>query len=215
MKLAQDLWLQLQSLKKTLLGVYAGTFLILFTLVILRMVKGIPIQVFTMDPAATMKAPFYIGIVSNFGILLWGATATVCLFSYALTRENPAAKETSLFLLFSGVFTLTLLADDQLQIHEKLVPYFLHFSENWIYATYVVAAIFYFAGFRKFILRTDYLILLLSFFFFFLSIVADFFPHTQREHYLFEDGFKLVGVVSWFTYYAVTCRRSVLKVLQR
>ncbi|MFH1261865.1 MAG: hypothetical protein V1495_00225 [Pseudomonadota bacterium] len=209
MRIARDLLSQFKSLRRTLFVVFAATSLIPFALVVIRMAKGIPIRIFTIDPAATMNAPFYVGIVSTFGIVLWGATAAVCLFSHALSRKRKDLREFSQFCLATVALTLLVLADDQLQIHEKLVPYFLRISEAWVYGLYLVLTMFYSLRFRKFILKSNYLILALGAGFFALSIAADFFPHDRSGHYLWEDGSKLFGIVSWLTYNTVTCFKAL------
>jgi hypothetical protein len=41
---------------------------------------GVPVDELTRDPAAVMRIPYYIGLLSNWGIMLWSAAAAICPF---------------------------------------------------------------------------------------------------------------------------------------
>jgi hypothetical protein len=64
-------------------------------------------------------------------------------------------------------------------------------------------------GFRRVILEGDFLLLGLALGFFGLSVAVDVF--TDRELYLWEDGAKFVGIVTWLAYFV----RVSARVLRR
>src|SRR4051794_8451669 len=47
-----------------------------------------PFSYFTRDPASITHSKFYIGLLSNLGIMLWTATATICLFVAFFVRSH-------------------------------------------------------------------------------------------------------------------------------
>ncbi len=70
--------------------------------------------------------------------------------------------------------------------------------------------IFWMVTFKKCILKTEYLILLIALGFFGLSLFIDVFQHRIQSiignsRILFEDGFKLLGIVGWFGYFLRCC----------
>jgi len=97
-------------------------------------------------------------------------------------------------------------------MHDNIFPRFLFISENWFYAIYAfsVLAILYF--YRKFILGTDYILLLLSLVFLGSSIFSDIISalNINVPHLLiFEDGFKFLGITLWFAYFSRTSYKFV------
>ncbi|MBD2356755.1 hypothetical protein H6G41_19350 [Tolypothrix sp. FACHB-123] len=166
------------------------------------------ISYLTRDPSALTHTPFYIGLFSNIGILLWCAGATSCLFSYAILKKNHRYRELSKFLLFSGFLTCFLMFDDLLLLHEEVFPKYLNISENVFYVFYL--AIILFGTFKNFnfIKKTELIILLAAVVFFVLSIVSD---RIYNSHLVakIEDLWKLVGISTWFTYLTRLCLREI------
>ena len=50
-----------------------------------------PIWMLARDPAETKHFPPYIGMLSNWGVILWTATAVICLFSAVLLKQQKAS----------------------------------------------------------------------------------------------------------------------------
>jgi len=101
--------------------------------------------------------------------------------------------------------------DDLFLFHEYFYPTFLHIPEEVIYGIYGITAILYLVGFRKTILRSEYVILLFSLFFLAASLGVDVAAAVTSlsegdflEH-LLEDGFKLMGIAFWFVYFFRYC----------
>jgi len=151
-----------------------------------------------------MGVPFYVGIVSNIGFLVWASAASICLFSAAVLRQEAGKREWYLFLLFSGFITSMLLLDDFLLLH-VVVPNYLHIPEMLVYLGYGLLISLYLIRFRTMVLKTEFLLLLFAFGFFGLSIIIDAGLIDFYGQNLFEDGFKLFGIVSWATYFIKVC----------
>ncbi|WP_009633195.1 hypothetical protein [Synechocystis sp. PCC 7509] len=202
----KSIWIyQVKALLPVLICIYVPLLLALLALTLASQVAGISVSYFTRDPSAIMGEPFYIGLLSNLGILLWCSSAAICLFSFVVFRGGVKNTEITSFFLFSSVLTIILLFDDFFLIHESVFPDYLNISENFFYVGYVSALLAYLARFRKTIFKTEFLFLLLALNFFGLSIFIDLFQQTfhllkPNLADLIEDGCKLLGIVSWCTY---------------
>ncbi len=193
---------QFKSLLPTLLVMYIP---ILILLVLAGAQNKVPISYLTQDPTVVAKVPAYIGFFSNIGVLFWCATTAICLFTYAVLRENSNTSQSTLFFLFAGLINLILLFDDLFLGHEYLFPRFLRMPEEVVFAGYALVILLFLIKFWKFILKTEFLALFLAFGFFGLSIFVDILPeHLLPNHHIFEDGSKLLGGIGWFIYFVRT-----------
>jgi hypothetical protein len=178
----------------------------------------------TADPAELAGLAPYAGLISNVGILLWCGAAAICLFSASLAKLDPICfRKWFAFLLASGCLTTVLLLDDMFQFHESYPALFFgldadlphnnrrlqNLLEAIFFVVYFASFIFYTFYFRKHIQRTEYLFLLMAFFLFGLSTVVDMGSETMKGHYIIEEGLKLLGIISWLTYFYRTCRSAV------
>ena len=96
----KSFWKQGKSLIPTFLIIYSPVLLIFGSLALLTWRTLFNPWLLTADPLAVCRAPIYIGAISNLGILLWCASASICLFCFALLRKNPGQRKTALFFLF-------------------------------------------------------------------------------------------------------------------
>lgn len=167
--------------------------------ILLQMWKGIPVSDLTRDITSIAKVPPYIGFFSQIGIVFWMSTATLCLFS-ASTASN-ISKKIKNSLYFSGMFTLLLGFDDMFQFHEQIVPYLFEVSEKVVFAIYAILVVSFLLKFYPTLLNTDYILLLLAFFFLGLSVFMDVIPIRGLNPALYENGAKMIGIVSWFFYF--------------
>jgi hypothetical protein len=167
-----------------------------------RVFLGIPFGVLTDDPAATMHMPFYVGFISDLGLLLWAATATVCFLSYASVRARIAASRVCTFLLASGFLSALLCLDDMLQFHECVFPKLFHISEKSYYAGLLVLVLAYLFHFRSIILRNNCILLIMALALFAASRVFDLLLFEDMKFgIVLEEGTKLLGISFWLTYY--------------
>ena len=181
------------------------SFLTLFFLLVVGIISwrtNIPIMDFTRDPLSIMDAPVYIGILSNLGILFWTAGAAICFFSAAIITYINHKSQAFYFLLFGGIITMVLLCDDFFLFHEKVFPEYLNTSEIQAFIIYFLMIVVYLIFFRKKIMTTDFLILGISLLGFAISVTIDeIFVNHFTGKFLVEDGFKLLGILSWSTYF--------------
>lgn len=203
-----NLLTKIKSVMPFLLRLYVFPILLLAWVVYYHLKTGLPLKNFSWDPAMFVGIrPFY-SIVTTVGGLFWCGTLVVCFFSWAVSRKAKPEDRISNYILYSGLLTVVLMLDDLFQIHEVLGG--LNFSEKYLYLGYAlcVAGIFFF--YRETILKTDYLILVLTGAFLGFSILMDINQEYLTEIFggwtvFAEDGFKFLGISGWFGYFLRTC----------
>ncbi len=164
---------------------------------------------FLRDPKSIYEIPFHAGALSNIGVLLWCATASVCVFTALVLHTASAEPNKRKFLLSAGLLTSLLLFDDFFLLHEVFAPQYLGISANVLFFLYAVLSAALFVVFRRVVLRSAYALLLISGVFFSLSILFDELqmiilsaaPDLRGLQYLLEDGSKLIGITGWFNYF--------------
>lgn len=190
-------------------AIYALVLVLLLIVIFASWKTNLPIGVFTRDIAGLLEVNPFSGVISNLGILLWCAAASICLFSFAVLQNLKSShaainRKSKFFLLFSGLITSILMFDDLFLLHEEIFPS-LNVSERVVYCSYIAIICFYLLKFRKTIFKTEWVILGLGFCCFAASIVIDVLPIAGSKITLLEDGFKLFGIASWFSYFVRLC----------
>lgn len=198
---------QSKTFVKIIFIVYVPILLLLGFVTFMSFRLGKPIDYFFQDIFSITAAPLYAGFISNIGLIGWSFTTGVCFFSFLVFRNSLADRKLHWFFLTSGLFTLLLLFDDFFLFHEILYPRYLHINSMIAYFIYASLGLLYLWYFRKIILQSDYLILIIALAGFFISNVFD----KLREYYLFnpywiilEEGFKLIGIASWLVYFTLS-----------
>ncbi|MGB6647734.1 MAG: hypothetical protein WBG01_04260, partial [Bacteroidota bacterium] len=196
---------QINDLRPIVLWAYVPSAILILLVLGLSSLTGIPVGEITRDPLAVMGGDFYVGSISNLGILLWCATATICFFTAALIGKSEEASKTRSFLLFGGLLTTLLCLDDLFMLHEFVFPRYFHWKQGIIVLSYGLLLLAYLWSFRKRVLDSHFLLLVLASGFFGVSVLVDRLPEYLLPgfYYLVEDGSKLLGIVSWFAYYLV------------
>jgi len=151
----------------------------------------------TMDTTAYLGAHPLTGALSNLGILLWCAAASISLLA-ALLTARAGSHDRARFLLHED------LAWRYLGIGQKTVLVGLG---AWV-GTWLLA-------FRREILATNWGALALAVAFLSTSVLVDLGQGVLQQHigdwiYLAEDGPKWLGIVSWCSYLVQAAYRSVL-----
>lgn len=199
---------QIGTLRPLLLAIYGLTIAGLAGLVVVHLISDIPLRVFFTDPVTEFSAPMYVGLVSNFGVVLWASAASVCLFGAWLLRNRPDAQEPAMFLASAGLLSTVLLFDDLYLLHEEIVPERLHIPQPLVLAGYALLVAWFLVRFRRLIEQTDFALLVLAGVWFAGSVLVDVLV-TPEEFFIFgdfagrdliEDGLKLLGIVSWTVY---------------
>ena len=191
----------------TLAVVYGPTIIFLALTLGASRYADIPMAAFSRDPAATLKAHPLTGVQSNLGVLVWWAAAAIGFFGYAVLRQRRSDATLRSFLLWSSVVTAVLALDDFFLFHDDLGPRYMKLNQNLIQLGYGALLVWHLLRFRRHILHSAYLLLLLSLAFFGSSVIIDFFQHHWSSPWriFFEDGFKLLGIVSWSAYLIQSC----------
>lgn len=216
---------QAKPLLFVFLFAYAPALLILAAAVLAESVHDVPIAHFLRDTAAVARVPFYTGSISNMGIILWSATASVCLLTYLILRSVPHGAISSSFFLFAGALTTVLMCDDAFLLHEEFFPKYLEISNNIVFLFYIVFGIVFTAKYYKIILHSNYLLYFLAAFLFSLSVGLDklhdfdrlslFGVDSASTGYLLEDGFKFLGITGWFSFFVCTSYETLTGALRR
>lgn len=173
----------------------------------------VPVDDLMRDPAAIASLPPYIGFFSNLGILLWCAAATLCLFTTLILWRANRQRSLTIFLFYSGLWTLLLTLNDLYLLHETVLPKLLSVPEEAILVAYGIAFCTYLVRFRRTIFSTPswgWLGLALGLFFASLTIdlwLAGFMSGPIKV--FIEDGFKAFGIVSWLGYFLMVCSFAV------
>ena len=183
------------NIRQPLLIAYALAFAVLCVPVAGKLVWGVPPEDMLRDPAQVLDAPLYTGIISNLGLVLWGAAAGVCFLMSAVRHESRA------LWTWAGVISTMLLVDDGLMIHETVGE---HATEYLLYALYAGAMLYYLLRFRAELLRAEPLWLIAAFAWFAASLGIDALDGVVDipALWLWEDGAKLFGITSWLLFHA-------------
>lgn len=196
----RKLSIQFRAVTPVLLLSWLAILIALLTAVFASTVKNIPLDTFTKDPLSISNAPFYFGFFSNLGIMFWTASIMTCWF-VAYRVFYSGTKNDFRFMLWSGIVTLIMTVDDLFQLHETVMPAYFSISSNMVYITYINIYLIYFIRFRKKILKSEFITLIIAFLFLGLSTIIDLLPLPIPKDTFLEDALKLFGTVSWFVYY--------------
>ena len=199
------------NLKKsyfTLLLTYLPPLVILAVASLISIYMQVPVGDFTRDPSAIVELHSYEGIVSNLGAMIWCAAATLCLFCAILLLSKDHSSPLGAFLLLAGATTGLLMADDFFMLHEKLDA--LGLSEHMVAVVYGGLVLIMFWGYRAQLEQGNMVIFFSALGLLALSAGVDLIEHPVEAwigqwRVLFEDGFKFLGLVGWFGYFAPLC----------
>lgn len=167
----------------------------------------------TRDVAAIAEIHPLSGVLSNLGVLLWCAAASICLFS-ALTLRGFIAQEDYNFLLSTFLLSAYLMLDDFFLFHEDLAGRYLKLDEYVVFGGLGVAVVIYLVRFRRLILQSNYIALFLALGFLATSagmdkVVGPMFLEIGHWEIFLEDGSKWLGIASWCSYCWHTCQQQV------
>ena len=188
-------------MKKNLLNLFyisilPSIIIYLITIGISNLYKIKPILVIR-DLAQTCGYPIGVGMISNFGILLWGSSAAISLF---VSISKLAEREISKLLLMGGIFSTILCLDDFFLLHDRYI------GPDFLYVSYISMTILMSIKFWKVLLRIGLLPILISLFFLSLSIFSDsilqqLFSKNYESIQLFEECFKFLGIACWLNFW--------------
>lgn len=166
------------------------------------------------DPATATGWPFFVGFVSNVGVVMWAAIATVFLFRHHVERAAQGPSEWSRFLLWSGVFAAVLGLDDLFLLHDQVLPDYLSIGQSLVVGLYVVLCLGYLLRFSGQIARTAYPVFMAALGLLAVSVGLDQLQDRWSVYLpasgFLEDAAKLLGIGTWLSYALHTCARLPL-----
>lgn len=177
------------------------------TVVIARL-TGNPIWKLAKDPADIARYQPYIGMLSNWGALLWFSTGAICLFTASVLRRNGVSRQGT-FFFSSGALSLILAIDDLYQLHDRVLPRLLHIPEIFFYLLYILLFVIYFISFLRQIVRYDYFLFGIAILFFIFSRQFVLQMPILSDFQTTSDMLKYFGIVFWMAYYFKAASREL------
>ena len=164
-------------------------------------IYNIKLSLVVRDLAQTCGYPIGVGMISNIGILLWGAAASICLFT---TFSQEINSDSSKLLLLGGIFSGILCIDDFFLLHDRYI------GPDFLNLTYLSISIFLLVRFRKILKRIGLFNLVISILFlglsiFFDGVIQQIFNQSYDLTQLIEEGFKFLGIACWLNFW---CKAS-------
>ena len=153
------------------------------------------------DLAQTCGYPIGVGMISNIGILLWGAAASICLFT---TFSGGINSDISKLLLLGGSFSGLLCVDDFFLLHDRYI------GPDFLNLTYLAISILILVRFKKLLKKIGLFNLVISILFlglsiFFDGVIQQIFNQSYESTQLIEEWFKFLGIVCWLNFW---CKAS-------
>ena len=164
-------------------------------------IHNIKLSLVIRDLAQTCGYPIGVGMISNIGILLWGAASSICFFT---TFSGSINRESSKLLLLGGLFSGLLCIDDFFLLHDRYV------GPDFLNLTYLAISIFLLVRFRRILKIIGLFNLLISILFlglsvFFDGVIQQIFNQSYELTQLIEEWFKFLGIACWLNFW---CKAS-------
>ena len=182
------------------ISILPSTFLYLAILYISNL-HNIKLSLVLRDLAQTCGYPIGVGMISNIGILLWGAATSICLFT---TFSQNINSDSSKLLLLGGLFSGLLCIDDFFLLHDRYI------GPDFLNLTYLAISIFLLVRFRRLLKKIGLFNLIISILFlglsiFFDGVIQQIFNQSYEITQLIEEGFKFLGIACWLNFW---CKAS-------
>lgn len=175
----------------------------------------IPYEVLSRDLFRVTAAASYTALLSNLGVALWLATGTIALFAAAALKHRPWEARP---LLWAGLLSLWLCLDDFLMLHETLGRRF-GVTTSLLVVIEGIAGIAWLIGCRRWLVRTEWRLLLIAGAAWAVSLAIDFIHDELPARvtsgvpevliYFAEDTPKLIGIAVWAWFVASEALRAV------
>jgi len=169
--------------------------------VLVAQITDTPMRALAKDPADVKNYSSYVGMLSNWGVILWIAAGVICLFGAMILRHRKALGPEFRFLVVSGSFSLLLGIDDLYMFHDRVFPRVFHLPEAFFYLLYLLAFLLYLGFFIPRILKYDYLLFAAAFIFFVVSRGFYRLIPFFGDFYTTGDILKYFGIVFWLAFF--------------
>ncbi len=180
-----------------LLGVWAVGMAVLAVAVL----SG-PVEKFVLDPTYALGGAWYIGAVSQLGVLGWAVSVTTAMFCAWWCRMAGRPRVAG-FLACGGGVSALLLFDDLFGFHSVVGS--IGLGKPVALALTVCPVFAWLVGFRDEIVRTRWIILSASLLASLISVLVDTtIAPSGRLGLLVEDGSKFLGILAWATWFVTT-----------
>ena len=179
---------------RLLLGfVYGLAFSLIIAIAMIFNFYDIPPAFFLRDAASTSNHSPFLGLGSNLGAFCLLIASSIAIFSAFLLKKRQYSK----LLLYFGLFSLLLFMDDFFMLHEQ--GFLIGVDEKIVFAFYGVLFILISRAMIYSNINFDLRNLFAALLFFALSILIDVIQPLWDSPWriYWEDGFKLMGIVSW------------------
>lgn len=181
--------------------------LIILTGVIFCKLTNEPMYFFFRDITTTLHVLPYVGLVSQWGNMLWAILLGICFYNFYILKAIENHVILKKFYFWSFVIVLMLTLDDIYLFHEEVAYLIFKIPQKYVYGFYIVVVFLYLLRFYKYILKTKYLFFVVALISFALSVMFDYgrdIFHLSTNFIVLEDGFKLLGILSWIIYFTET-----------
>ena len=153
------------------------------------------------DLAQTCGYPIGVGMISNIGILLWGASSAISLF---VSFTKDVNEETSKLLLLGGLFSALLCIDDFFLLHDRYI------GPDFLNITYLSITLFLLVKFWKILIKIGLITFIISILFlglsvFFDGVIQQLFIKNYEYTQFVEEGFKFLGIACWLNFWCRAC----------
>jgi hypothetical protein len=132
------------------------------------LVLGIPPRAILGDASTYVLQPFYLGLISNFGVLCWWTAAVACLV--AASVSEPGVEQNT--ALMAGALSALLGLDDLMLLHDDVLAT-LGIGQSKTLIAYALLIASYLWAFRHVHLRMHFGLLAIAVCFLGLSVVID------------------------------------------
>lgn len=144
----------------------------------------------------------------------------VCISSYLpvyrdLDAKGGAPLKPRLFMLVSGILSLTLASHDLFLLHDVILPETLRMRELSFYLIYLVTIILYILFFLWEIHRKDIFLFWLAFLLLFYSRGYPFLLPFLRGYETPGDMLKYFGIVFWLAFFYRAASQEILSVIHK
>lgn len=160
---------------------------------------------------------WYVGAISNAGILILTAGSAAALFSATLLRGSDRRSVRG-YLVWMGLLALVMVLDDLFGLHDFVLPWRLGIDKRFAYLAYGIALLLIVGLYRRIVATTHVSLLALAAAAMVASVVIDQLQPAFSLPTLVgvaEDPAKFVAWVFFATYLARTGRDAILSRIDR
>ena len=129
---------------------------------------GIPPRAILGDAASYVQQPFYLGLMSNFGVLCWWTAAIACLIATSVLPSGIERRAT----MMAGALSALLGLDDVMLLHDKVLLE-IGIGQSKVLAIYGLLTVYYLFAFHRFHKRMGCGLLVMAILFLGLSVAID------------------------------------------